>query len=459
MTYRLIAFLLLSLWLNNRLQAQFDIHEEPQLIGEQKIKAISADWNLDGLNDIIYSSEDSSGISLYLSINEGDRQFSNAITLVENSLATAHSFQIVDGDQNGLPDLLLTHQDSQCIRIMLQVAAAEFEDIWIPINTPHALLDMEFMDVDGDADIDIVYTNYEELSLHLLLNTGNNTYSPPLLLSQGYCGNNDLQFFDSDEDGDPDLLMANYCSEQLVFLENLGQGFFEEQNLTNVPLSGNFNLEILDVDEDGKKDVLVTVWNDAEVVWLRNLGNNSFSDPMTLFNQISPNQLLAADLDSDGRKDLVCSSWTGGIQWFKNMGEGAFEWQESLETGFDFISSLYTERIDEDEAVDLLIAERDAGTITVFYNEIEQVTSSFITKEKRPLQFSPNPSTGPVQFSHLQEGDAALSLELYDLSGQIQQKHDLRGKDEFKLHIAQKGQFIFTIQYKNGFKTGQLIIQ
>ena len=458
MKINLIAIFLLISLLNNGLYAQFETQEYAQLNGVEKIKAIAADWNLDGLNDIIYSSEDSIGNSLYLSLNEGNRQFSNSTLLIENSLASAHSFQVMDWDQNGQLDLLVTDIDSQSIRLMLQTTSMEFENVWIPIDQANGVLDIDLMDIDNDGDQDIVYANYQELTLSLILNTGNNTFTNPFILSQGYCGNNDLHFFDSDNDGDQDLLMANYCDTKVLFLENLGQGFFEEQNLTATTMNGNFNLETLDVDEDGKEDILVTVWDDAEVVWLKNMGNNTFTDPLPLFTQSTPNQLIAADLDNDGKKDLICSSWTGGVQWLKNMGTGSFEWKENLETGFDFVSSLDSKQIDEDGAIDLLIAERNGGSITVFYNEIEQIISSLESAVEQAIQYAPNPSSGLVHFTQLQQNKKAYSFHLYDLQGQLLQEHNLKEKNELQIYIQGTGLYVFSIQYEDGFKTGQLLI-
>ncbi len=148
-------------------------------------------------------------------------------------------------------------------------------------------------------------------------------------------------FADYDGDGDLDLLVTGFDNEASKLYSNDGDGTFTDTS-ADLPLTrkNNVSSAFADYDRDGDLDVFVTHWTLPKVthrpvdehLW-RNNGNGTFSD-VGLASGITAHQKNHdtdktftpnfIDIDSDGWLDIAIASDFGDSQVFLNDGDGTF---------------------------------------------------------------------------------------------------------------------------------------
>ncbi len=124
-------------------------------------------------------------------------------------------------------------------------------------------------DVDGDGDLDLVYAKGDGFSAAgaarqntLLINNGAGTFTDqtaarlPVQLSNS----KDVDFVDTDGDGDLDLVIANGFGQQPRLYQNDGLGFFTNLTATHFPVLtlNSFSSAAGDLDADGDLDLVFT---------------------------------------------------------------------------------------------------------------------------------------------------------------------------------------------------------
>lgn len=201
--------------------------------------------------------------------------------------------------------------------------------------------DVEFGDVDGDGDLDLVLAEWGSGSpmkneggrTQLWLNDGAGKFSdvtaermPDVLVR--FCW--ELEFVDVDNDLDLDLVVSSKRSSGSFLFENDGAGKFRDATAGRLPqFTNNYEFEAMDLDGDGALD-LVTIndgprftehvlrgdgvggFSDATAAWWPEADNPSFDDNMVCF----------LDYDSDGDADFVIGSLDGPDRLLVNDGKG-----------------------------------------------------------------------------------------------------------------------------------------
>ncbi|MCA9213002.1 MAG: VCBS repeat-containing protein, partial [Planctomycetales bacterium] len=230
-------------------------------------------------------------------------------------------------------------------------------------------------DMDGDGDMDFVYTTYSseagwtiewaEMSygemhpsdLHTVASTNK---SVSKLLS-----------VDFDQDNDQDLFSLQYESEPvfsfaLMQHENIdGQGTFREPKIVYAA-EASANVKPFDFDVDGDTDLVVVQGN--QVFWMENR-RGQFENPTSLFTTSHRiDQVELADLDGDHDVDVIVLTrhfTSGEVAWFENPNEGNVGWNESVIRTFEHrrVFTLETNDFDADGDVDILLSDAifDAG--------------------------------------------------------------------------------------------------
>ena len=183
--------------------------------------------------------------------------------------------------------------------------------------------DIEFADIDGDGDQDLIPMC--EARLCVLVNDGNGAFAdesaarvPP---APGFLRG--IAAGDLDGDGDVDLTTGNRL------YENDGQGFFTDRTATLLPpvpasVESGGDVELGDLDGDGDLDLIFTPFLDSGTFLFVNTGGGLFED-RSATNW--PGVPLYSNLelgDVDGDEDLDVLSSPIGSLLFENDGSGVF---------------------------------------------------------------------------------------------------------------------------------------
>lgn len=202
-----------------------------------------------------------------------------------------------------------------------QFASHLLQELSGPINAVIA-------DVDGDRDLDIVsLVSQEWEEIYVFVNDGRGGFTPQRIFGAANedFGSSWISLADLDGDGDVDVLYSNgdafdYAPPKgrgwngVQWLENRGGLTFRYHRIGNFP--GASSPQAADLDGDGDLDVVVvSAYNDwarpaaQSLVWFENDGAMAFTMRDLTSTPTHLVTLAAADLNGDGRPDLV----TGGM--------------------------------------------------------------------------------------------------------------------------------------------------
>jgi len=208
---------------------------------------------------------------------------------------------------------------------------------------------IELADVDGDGRLDLVVLfGQEHEEVRVLINEGGGRFRDVLLFraSAPSFGMSGMEVVDLDGDGDWDVLFTNGDNldqasmvprpyHGVQWLENRGGLRFEWHDLLRS--YGAYCARAADLNGDGRLDVVLTMlfqdWADAtrpSLVWLENEGAMRFrAHPIA----VGPSHLISAtvmDMDGDGRLGVVAGGMhgfppydrMGRVTLWRNVGSG-----------------------------------------------------------------------------------------------------------------------------------------
>ena len=272
-----------------------------------------ADGDGDGVLDLFainyseFSTNEITGINSFA--------FTSVITN-SNSAAEFHNFSISDVDSDGDIDVFILYVVNQVpnyVELFLNDGTNQFSTSGQVFSIVSSSENIALDDVDGDGDVDAVFSN------SVYLNDGTGQFNN----STNYIGNN-VSLADFDGDGDLDAI-----NNDSIYLNN-GSGFFTANPLgfSGVSFSGFYPVttKIADIDGDGDVDVFR-----KDTIFI-NDGTGNFNSSISfpfLYTSIMYD-VEFADIDGDGDVDVASSGananngGSGDLNIFINDGLGNF---------------------------------------------------------------------------------------------------------------------------------------
>lgn len=396
-----------------------------------------ADVDNDGDMDIIVTGS-SPGIGVYttLYLNDGMGNFTaSSQPAFVNVFGGSAEFADVDND--GDQDLLITGKTSPLTGITANLYLNDgMGNFTLASGTPfEASLggDIDFGDIDGDGDLDLIMSgqnSLEELFVKLYINNGSGSFS----LSAGSAfipvWFSSTEFIDVDNDNDLDLLIcgrdATNTSITTLYLNN-GSGVFTAASGTPFIGAHNGNIAFGDTDNDGDQDILITgTQTDGQFIAAFYINNgSSFSlAPNAPFPGVSLHSSTFADFNNDGKLDLLHIGASGGVligHIYENTGSNNFILVDSTTIAGSYSGSTVVSDFNGDNKLDI-ITTGTSFTLPIrapkiYFNQTDVLSTNESIDEKLVLNVFPNPTNG---FLNIETNFNSFSdVKLYDLTGRL----------------------------------------
>jgi VCBS repeat-containing protein len=270
-------------------------------------------------------------------------------------------------------------------------------------------------DVDGDGDADVLAAGYlaDTFVWYRADHGGNFTRFDIDTESDGA---HSIVPVDLDQDGDIDLITSSQDAGTIAWYENDGAQNFE-RHLINTDTPDAKRAEVADMDGDGDLDIVTAEYKRDTIAWLENDGAQNFAKHPVYHEADGAYYAFPADLDGDGDQDILSASKLDGtIGWHRNDGAGEFFFQPLFTKALGARSVIAAD-LDGDGDMDALSAALNTDTVAWFENDGQG-------------NFTRRPIATDVR------GAYGVSTADMDLDGDLDVLSAARNANEVALHTA-----------------------
>lgn len=268
--------------------------------------------------------------------------------VVDANFLDTRTVEIHDMDGDGDMDIVASSYNEGKVVVYLNDGMQNFT-LQTVITDVSQLQAKHVIDMDNDGDLDIITGSWDTGGVVVHLNDGNLNFSINIVTtSAGSLA--EVFGADVDGDGDMDVLSAHY---DLVWYENDGMMNFTAATIST---SNVKDVEVADFDGDGDMDILSASSSDSEVAWHRNDGMQNFTKVSVSASLNTVYAAHAADIDEDGDMDIITGSqYNNGLWLYKNNGTGNFS-QSSVSFNVNSVRSIHVVDYENDGDLDILSA-------------------------------------------------------------------------------------------------------
>ena len=255
--------------------------------------------------------------------------------------------------------------------INICLSQTAFSPQQIMISDANGITDLNFTDINGDGDIDIVATLYDDNKVVWYENDGTGVFGQQQLISDNAQGASFVAVNDFTGDAIPDVVSISQNDNKIGWYENDGNGNFGNEQVLSGSVVNASGLITVDLDSDTDIDILVGT--ESKISWYKNNGNGNFGSQILITN-ISGNdqpqwEIAVGDLDNDDDMDII-SGCLLSIYWYENNGSGGFGNKQTLNFYSHLgITSLQSIDLDKDSDIDVLAGIGDMNYSSVKWYE------------------------------------------------------------------------------------------
>lgn len=288
------------------------------------------DYDADGDLDMLASTSDIFGKTVYLYRNDGAGFFTDVTQAAGLGDVQIRSEAWGDYDNDGWPDLAATTYSSNSrTKLFHNGGDGTFTEVGAQAGMRSASLPWRVVwgDYDRDGFLDLFQGNGSNDFLYR--GDGNGTFTE-VGQSAGVSGpefSNDAAWGDYDRDGWPDLFVADDGPDHLY--RNGGDGTFTDETIAAGVGDGSESQSACwgDYDDNGKLDLYVVDIGAAHNHLYRNNGDGTFADVTQSagVGDVGDGRTCSwLDADNDGRLDLFATNHIHLNRLYRNNGNGTF---------------------------------------------------------------------------------------------------------------------------------------
>lgn len=177
-------------------------------------------------------------------------------------------------------------------------------------------------DIDGDGDMDVISSSYGDDKVAWYENTdGQGNFGSQQIITSDANGAWSVHANDLDGDGDMDIVASLFQENKIVWFENTdGHGNFNEQQ--TVSEDGNVSVYTSDIDNDGDIDIVSAHFSRNQVTWHENLGFLALHENNHTNSSLYPNP-------SDGVLNITSEIGIVAISIYNELGQLVMEENDS----------------------------------------------------------------------------------------------------------------------------------
>ncbi|RMD50438.1 MAG: T9SS C-terminal target domain-containing protein [Ignavibacteria bacterium] len=345
----------------------------------------SADMNGDNIEDIIFTNFNDSSFSIY--INKTDPSESKPNFTKRFDFATKGGpikLGVADFNNDGMNDIVIAQYTENEISVWRNTTSVYDTNLtFVQDNSVQSVTmpgGIDVGDFDNDGLIDVICSNFTERQLTILKNSstlGGNIVLAPFKITKVFDGPSTVGLIDINQDNLLDIITSNIKDRSITYIyhseitPNDGIEYGVPTSISN-NRKQIYDFGIGDVDGDGDNDIVGVSLDSTMTVWVRE--NEVYNQSYTLNLNASMNDLLLEDIDGDGKKDfLVTSSKDSSIYVLINSSIAStkqYSWskQYHIFTG-KMPTSITSSDINHDGRKDIIVANSESNTITIVYND------------------------------------------------------------------------------------------
>ncbi|MGL1902516.1 MAG: FG-GAP-like repeat-containing protein [Fibrobacterales bacterium] len=220
-------------------------------------------------------------------------------------------------------------------------------------------------DIDGDGDIDIIASSWDNNQVYWYENDGIGNFTNHLVTTNNRRGV--IRVADMDRDGDFDFVLASSRNRMVYWYENDGDESFTERTIPNT-VGDISSITIVDLDSDGDMDI--TSISDpyttrGSTTWYENDGDENFTEHTIITEILDPGSVYTIDIEGDGDIDILTALGDGGftnystpdghneIALYRNDGDENFT-EQIIRINARNAKSVYAVDMDSDGDIDIL---------------------------------------------------------------------------------------------------------
>jgi len=329
--------------------------------------ASAADLDDDGWIDLATVNEVSADLRVFMNRADGSGLY-ESVKLPPFPIGVESSpNETADFDQDGKIDLAVSAAQGDGVWIVRGAGNGAFSGSQV-VPTGDEAHGVAVLDVDGDADLDIVDALAGDNEMAVLLNDGGGTFGSPTYFDSGCSGEWGLASGDLDGDGITDLVVGCVGDQQIGVMLGNGDGTFTvlpSQNADGSP----WQVTLGDVDGDGDLDAtLANSYQSNGGGLLLGNGDGTFGAPITVDTGGHAPATDLGDLDGDGDLDWVLSGFGGGLwKLYVNDGAGNFTFDQEFAATANPSCAVLLD-VDNDGDLDMGLTDEIDDTVTILQN-------------------------------------------------------------------------------------------